>query len=325
MDLTPAPFLAELAQGPEGGRAVWIHADDGVRLRLGHFPAPPQAAGAEGSVLLFPGRTEYIEKYGRTATDLAKRGYHTLTVDWRGQGLADRLLDDPLTGHVQLFDDYQRDVAVMVAAAQALDLPRPWHLIAHSMGGCIGLRALMRGLPVEAAVFTGPMWGIRIAAIVRPAAWALGWSSARLGLGHRYTPGTKGLSYVVAEPFESNLLTTDPESYAHMRHQVNAEPGLRLGGPSLQWLHQALAECRALARLPSPALPCLTYVGTQERIVDIPRIRARMANWPGGRLIEVESAEHEVLMEGPALRARVTDEIVAHFVRSGHARTAVSA
>ena len=33
-----------------------------------------------------------------------------MTVDWRGQGLADRAFADPMVGHVQDFDQYQRDL-----------------------------------------------------------------------------------------------------------------------------------------------------------------------------------------------------------------------
>jgi len=44
----------------------------------------------KGTVLLFPGRTEYIEKYGPAAADFLARGFATVVIDWRGQGLADR-------------------------------------------------------------------------------------------------------------------------------------------------------------------------------------------------------------------------------------------
>ena len=162
-----APFFSDVDDGPAGGHAVWLTCDDGVRIRLGVWPHD----GAKGTVLLFPGRTEYIEKYGRAAADLAARGYATLAVDWRGQGLADRLMQDRAPGHVVEFADYQRDVRAVIAAAQEMDLPRPWHLIAHSMGGCIGLRALHEGLPVASAVFTGPMWGIELPRAIRPMAF----------------------------------------------------------------------------------------------------------------------------------------------------------
>ena len=93
-----APFHAELAEGPAGARAFWISSTDNLRLRVAHYPGP---ADATGTVLMFPGRTEYAEKYGRVAADLADLGFHTLAIDWRGQGLADRMLEDRRAGHVK--------------------------------------------------------------------------------------------------------------------------------------------------------------------------------------------------------------------------------
>ncbi|MFP4328055.1 MAG: alpha/beta fold hydrolase [Paracoccaceae bacterium] len=275
---------------------------------------------AQGTVLLFPGRTEYVEKYGRTAGELAARGLATLAVDWRGQGLADRLLDIPEPGHVGQFLDYQHDVAAMLQAARALDMPKPWFLLAHSMGGAIGLRALIEGLPVAAAAFTGPMWGIRIAALMRPAAWALSWGSSIVGLGHRIAPGTGPVSYVATAGFEDNTLTTDVGMFRYMQDQVRRRPELQLAGPSLHWLREALAECRALTRLPAPPLPCTAFVGTRERIVDLQRIEQRMKGWPGGRLEWLEGAEHEVLMERPPIRGRVLDRLAEHFLARAPAR-----
>ena len=307
-----APFLAEDAQGPAGAQAVWIQSVDGKRLRVGHYPAGRDET-VRGTVLLFPGRTEYVEKYGRTAADLAAGGYHTVTIDWRGQGLSERLLDDPRTGHIHVFDDYQRDADALVAWAESRGLPKPWHLIGHSMGGCIGLRSLMNGLPVASAVFTGPMWGIKISPVMRPAAWVLSWGSSQMGLGHQIAPGTKPESYVVAETFDDNMLTRDRDMYEYMRGHVLKEPGLALGGPSMRWLNEALKECRTLARLPSPTCPCLTFIGTNERIVDVARIETRMADWPGGTLIRVPGGEHEVLMDRPEVRAEVVTRTLSLF------------
>ncbi|MBE9638432.1 alpha/beta fold hydrolase [Salipiger mangrovisoli] len=314
--LDAAPFHAELADGPEGACAYWLRAEDGLRLRLAHFPGPD---AAEGTVLLFPGRTEYVEKYGHVARDFAARGFHVLTIDWRGQGLADRLLEDVQTGHVHLFADYQKDVAAMLGAVDALGLPRPLHLLAHSMGGAIGLRALTRGLPVAAAGFTAPMWGIRMAGPMRPAAWALSWSGARMGMGHFYAPSTGPGSYLSRTAFEGNVLTTDRASWDYMLRQVTEAPELQLGGPSLRWLHEALAECLSLSRQPSPEVPCLTYLGSNERVVDAARIRARMGRWPGARLEIIQAGEHEVLMEDLVTRGRIVSQLVAHFRQAAEA------
>ncbi|WP_121631580.1 alpha/beta fold hydrolase [Tropicibacter alexandrii] len=309
MSYTPAPFHVDLSEGPADARAYWARTSDGLRVRVAHYPS----TGARGTVLMFPGRTEYVEKYGRVAADLARAGYHMLAIDWRGQGMADRMLTDARTGHVQVFEDYQKDISAMLGVADWLDLPGKRHMIAHSMGGCIGLRAVMDGLDVASCVFTGPMWGIRIANPVRPAAWAISRAAKSVGLSHLYAPGTSPDSYIVTAPFVDNLLTTDQDSFDYMRRQILAIPELQLGGPSLHWLHEALAETRALSRRPSPDLPCLTFCGTNERIVDVPRISDRMARWPGGRLEMVANGEHEVLMEAPPLRDRLIGQILDLF------------
>ena len=300
--------------GLVGGRALWCRADDGLRLRLGLWPDDP--AGMRGTVLLFPGRTEYLEKYGVTATALAGRGLATLSIDWRGQGLADRLLADRNIGHVERFGDYQHDVAAMLAMAERLALPRPWFLLAHSMGGAIGLRALQGGLPVRAACFTAPMWGIALNPVVRLIAGVLIAPRHLGGLGHFYVPGTGRASYVATAPFDGNLLTTDPGMYRMLQRQIIDHPDLSLGGPSLTWLGEALSETRALTRAPAPDFPALTLLGENERIVDTRDVQRLMSRWPGGEIQTVLGAEHEILMETPPRRDWAIDRAVTFFGRA---------
>ncbi|NCQ24112.1 MAG: alpha/beta hydrolase [Roseovarius sp.] len=310
-----APFFDDVAQGPEGGAAWWLTSADGVRLRLGAW----NREGPNGTVLLFPGRTEYIEKYGRAAGNLAACGYATLVIDWRGQGLSDRMTGDPMSGHVHQFRDYQIDVTTMADAARRLDLPRPWHLLAHSMGGGIGLRAVMQGLDVQSCAFSSPMWGIQMAQALRPIAWSMSWGSRQLGMSHLYTPGTTAEHYVLAEPFATNKLTNDREMYDYMARQLTAHPELGLGGPSLRWLYEALRETLDLSCRPSPSLPCLTILGSDEQIVDVPRVRDRMAHWPSGHLEIVEGGRHETLMDTPETRARLFRMLCAFFGQSAQA------
>lgn len=307
--MTDAPFFNAVAEGPQGGRAVWLTAADGVKIRAGLWN--PQAT--LGTVFLLPGRTEYIEKYGRAATDLAQRGYATLTLDWRGQGLAARALPDRLVGHVDDFAEFQTDLDAVLTYARAQGLPEPYYLMAHSMGGCIGLRALLRGLPFQAAMFSAPMWGILIAAWMRPLAVALSTASRWFSFDGRYAPGTGAKTYVLDSPFLGNSLTTDAEMWDYMRQQAIAQPDLVLGGPSLGWLKAALSECHALMLEPSPAVAAVVALGTQEKIVDVGPIHARMAGWPDGRLDLYPAAEHEVIMERPATRARFFDSAAELF------------
>ncbi len=306
----PAPLFTDIYPGPDTGVAHWIETSDGKKLRVAHW----SVEGARGTVLLFPGRTEYIEKYGVIAGEFAKRGLAVMAIDWRGQGLADRMLPDRRIGYVDTFSDYQKDVAAMMRAARSLQLPRPFFLLAHSMGGCIGLRAVIEGLSVHAAAFTAPMWGIYIAPQLRPVATVLSHLMPKIGQGHRLPVGTKPDPYVSVEPFEDNMLTTDESMYDMMRDQLAAHPDLSLGGPSYVWLREALSETKHLALRAAPSLPCITFLGTNERIVHLARIRDRMKNWKNGHLQMVEGAEHEILMETPALRNAAIDDITRLFL-----------
>ncbi|MGC3936470.1 alpha/beta fold hydrolase [Roseobacter sp. EG26] len=314
MALTPAPFLSEIAFGAEGGAALWVKSSDDIRIRIGHW----KPDNAKGTVLIFPGRTEFIEKYNQTAGAFAKRGLASMAIDWRGQGLADRLIDNRDLGHVEHFTDYQKDVDRMVRAARDLGMPRPFFLLGHSMGGAIGLRAAMEGLPVQALAFTGPMWGIRLAPHLRPMAWLLSHLMPMIGQGHRLPPGTKMEHHILTEGFEDNLLTKDRAQFEQMRVQLERHPELALGGPSYVWLREALLETRHLAHRAAPNLPCITFLGTNERIVDIPVIHRRMEAWNRGHLELVENGEHEVLMESEAVSAPIFDQMTALFLSGGH-------
>ncbi len=308
MERAVAPYFRKIAPGPEHVESRWVMARDGIRLRIAVW-----TEGEKGTVMLFPGRTDFIEKYAPAAAELQTKGFASAAIDWRGQGLADRPLADRNTGHVSRFTEYQLDVAAMMDALGDFSLPQPFFLLAHSMGGCIGLRALFEGLDVEAAVFSAPMWGIEIHPIVRPVAQPLAWAATTFRLGHIYAPGTDSWDYAQKTPFEGNLLTTDPEMYAFIRGLLAEYPDLSLGGPSLQWVHEALEECRILSRRPSPNIPALTFLGSDDHVVDHGPIRRRMANWPGSRLQTIPDARHEPMMETPPIRATFFGNAVRHF------------
>lgn len=308
--MEPAPFHQFPDDPLPAAEAFTTAAADGVRLRLALW----RASSARGSVLLFPGRSEYLEKYAPVAARLTGEGLSVLGIDWRGQGASSRLLADPRPGHIGDFADYQRDVAAMVQAAEALALPRPWRLLAHSMGGCIGLRALTRGLPVETAAFSAPMWGIRIASLPprlgTGVAEGLASAAGRAGRGGRTVPGA---SSVLDIAFSRNLLTGDVFQYTRFMREAVAWPELQLGPATWGWVGAAVAECRALTALPPPPVPALISVSGRDAIVLSSAIRARAAAWPRARLLELPEARHEGLFEVPPVREALMAAIVERF------------
>lgn len=319
--MTPAPFYTLPGDPIPNARSFWLRTEDGLRLRAGYWPAAEDGRDrAMGSVLLFSGRTEYLEKYNQIATELNAAGYDVLSIDWRGQGLSDRLQVNPRPGHILQFSDYQRDVVELVVAAQELDLPQPWHLLAHSMGGAIGLAALQGGLPVASAAFSAPMWGINFRGIPVPVVLALAGLMTRLGRGGRPAPSSGGDEpFVLLDPFLKNLLTGDGPRWGRIVAEAASWPEIAIGGATNNWVREAVLECRRLDTLPAPELPALIAVGGRDRIVSDSAIRRRAANWPGARLLELPDSRHEPMMERDPVRnafLQASVELFAQYDRA---------
>ena len=282
----PAPFRQLPGDPLRPANAYWVQTEDGLRIRIAHW----QATGdARGTVLLCPGRTEYIEKYAEVADWLTAHGYEVMSIDWRGQGLSARLQDDPLPGHIDSFADYQHDLVEMAVAATQLGLPRPWHLLAHSMGGCIALAGLHAGLEVSTAVFSAPMWGINLRQMPHGVAIGLAYLAGRMGRGGRQVFRGGG-TYALDESFSANLLTEDADQWCRMLREAAAWPDMTVGGASYDWVKAALNECTRLSQMDSPAIPVLVSLGSQEKVVSTGAIRDRVSRWPGARLLEIEGA-----------------------------------
>jgi lysophospholipase len=307
-----APFFADVADAPPGARAFWLRAADGVRLR-----AAAWGGGRRGAAVIFPGRTEHIEKYGRAAGRLVERDLSVVGIDWRGQGLSDRLHDNPRLGHVDDFRDYQKDVAALIAHPEVAALPRPFLMFGHSMGGCIGLRTLLERTDFSAAILSAPMWHLQMKAATRQLTNSIVQVANLVGLGSRQMPGTTREPTVLALAFQDNVLTSDPEQFAWFARQLEAHPELALGGPSVQWTYAALEEMARLYVAPLPKLPVLTFLGTDEAVVSPSVVRNQMGRMENGRLVMCPGARHEIWMERPEIQRMVWDEIDSFLERLG--------
>src|SRR6476646_5726833 len=92
---------------PEDAVSGTVKTPDGVNLRCARWLPPPSR---KGTVCVFQGRAEFIEKYFETVRDLRARGFAVATIDWRGQGLSDRVLSNPRKGYVGSFSEYDLDL-----------------------------------------------------------------------------------------------------------------------------------------------------------------------------------------------------------------------
>src|SRR4029450_4451260 len=115
---------------------------DGRKLRFARWAPPP---GRKGTVCILPGRAEFIEKYFESVRDLRARGFAVAVLDWRGQGLSDRMLSDIRKGHIEDFSEYHNDLATFMQQVVLPDCPPPVFAIGHSMGASVLIRAAFQG------------------------------------------------------------------------------------------------------------------------------------------------------------------------------------
>ena len=286
---------------PEGAIAGTIATPDGVTLRFARWAT--QADG-KGTVCVFTGRGEYIEKYFETVQDLCNRGYAVAAIDWRGQGHSARRLDNPFKGHVESFSEYQIDVAAFVKQVVLPDCPPPYFAMAHSMGGAVMLHVAHAGLEVfERFVLCAPMIDLPPPRASLPMRGLMR-SLRAAGMGERFIPGGN-IDLIKSTGFPGNPLTSDPRRYARNASVLEADPTLGIASPTVAWLEAVFA---AMGEFRSPEFaerirqPVLMLAAGDDRVVSTPAIAAFARRLPTGSHRVIAGAKHEMLQEDDRYR-----------------------
>ena len=289
---------------PEGAVSGMIKTRDGVEIRFARWAPPP---GRKGTVCLFQGRAEFIEKYYETVRDLRARGFAVATIDWRGQGGSERALRNSRKGYVRRFSDYQIDLESFINDVVLPDCPPPHFALAHSMGATVLLRAAYHGLRwFDRMVLLAPMValpGKRRSLVTR----SLVRSMRYAGLGSQYVPGGDA-SVMMQRPFVGNFLTSDPVRYARNVAVLEAEPALAIGWPTVAWTDAAF---RVMGEISQPSYPgqirqpILIIAAGHDQIVSTPAIDEFSVRLRAGSHLIVPGARHELLMEQDRFRGQV--------------------
>jgi lysophospholipase len=296
---------------PRDARIVDLRTQDGRGLRAAVFLAPGQA---RGTVALFQGHNEFIEKYFETIEELRQRGFDVATLDWRGQGGSERELEDSRKGHVDDFSDYQLDLEVFLTQIMA-ERPQPWFALGHSMGAAILLdMAYAARPPFQRMALVAPMIDLANIRFLRGARW-LAETLDMMGLGGMYIPLGRGVS-ILEQPFDNNRLTTDPARFARNAAIALRNPDLIIGDPTIGWVNAAF---RLMGRFVAPEYPrrirtpILCFTCGREQIVSNNAIERFVGNLNNASLIAVQGAKHELLMERDIFREqfwRAFDEFI---------------
>ena len=281
---------------PEDVLSGTIKTPDGAELRFARWAPPP---GRKGTVCVFTGRAEQIEKYFETVRDLRDRGFAVAMIDWRGQGHSSRRRRDPRKGYVRDFSDYDVDVETFMQQVVLPDCPPPHFALAHSMGGAVMLRlARANKRWFDRIVLSAPMIDLPGRRTSLPARTLL--RVLRLaGQGGRYVPG--GSSKLVgAGPFIDNPLTSDPVRYARNAAILKEDPSLGIASPTVAWADTAFRAMHAFRAHDYPSKirqPILMLAASNDTIVSTAAIEEFAYHLRAGSHLVITGSKHELLQE----------------------------
>lgn len=301
--------LVSLARNPVPSGAVtgMLDAFDGTPLRFARWGAT--RGPRRGTVCVFPGRGEFIEKYFEVTAELRRRGFAVAIMDWRGQGGSGRALENPHKGYVADFALFDRDLRRFMQEIVLPDCPPPYIGLAHSMGAAILLRnAVLPASWFSRMVLTAPMIAFSAEKMRYPLGLVRAYAelACLTGFSGAYIPGG-GDEILSHKRFEDNDLTADRERWQRAVGVLEIAPRLRLGSPTMGWLR---AACRAMTELQEPdypqriQVPMLVFAAGADRIIDSRKVEDFAVRLKLGALVRLPGSRHEILQETDPIRLR---------------------
>lgn len=290
---------------PSGAISGRFKAKDGLEIRFARWLHG--GTHRRGTVCLFGGRTEYIEKYFEVIADLRRRGFAVATMDWRGQGGSGRMLRNRRKGHIRNFAQYDVDLAQFMKEIVLPDCPPPFYALAHSMGGHILLKnARMRTSWFDRMVLVAPMIALAKSALpVSQRRVGIAMNFACLcGMATAYVPGGRDDIWTGLK-FEDNPLTSDRYRFERNLDVMRAAPQLGLGSPTMGWLRAAV---RSMNEIDAPTFPAsvevpVLFVGAgSDKVVSTRAMESLALRLKVGSDIIIPGARHEILQERDEIR-----------------------
>jgi lysophospholipase len=288
---------------PSGATVGSFVGRDGYNIRYALWQRT--AEERRGTVCLFTGRTEFIEKYFETVTDLRRRGFSVAMMDWRGQGGSDRLLRNPRKGHVEDFNDYYNDLRQFMNDIVLPDCPAPFFGMAHSMGAHMLLRsAVTRVCWFDRLILSAPLIDTLPELTQMPVKRFLVEARVLLGQGDFYIPGGSNELWETS-PFDETRLTSDQLRYERIRDVLQTAPQLGIGSPTVGWVQAASRSIMYINSFNFPLLvkvPVLIIAAGNDTVVSTHATESLAIRIKNCKHIVISGARHEILQERDALR-----------------------
>jgi lysophospholipase len=294
---------------PSGGDSFFYKTSDGVNLRIAIW----NETSSKGTILLQSGRTEFIEKYYEVIQEFVNRGFCVALMDWRGQGLSDRVAKDIRIGHVDNFSDYDSDFEEVIRKIYQDSCPKPWIAVGHSMGGCLVASSAAKNTDLfDAIILCAPMLTLQMPNLIKKLIHVLGFMT-KIGLKEKALarPEWHEDEGWRENPFTENQVTSDPIRYERTMMLIREHQEHAIGGLTVGWVYGALKRTREMISpgwIKKIEQPLLLLNATKDKLVN-PKENVKICSQSNTVTIEDIDGEHEILMETDLIREQAWNAI----------------
>lgn len=269
-----------------------VSGKDGVSLYCSVFrPENPR-----GTVLVLHGFTENAYKYSELIYSLVRNQFDVIAYDQRGHGRSGRAdgLSDPSVTHVDRFEDYVDDLAI-ICEKVLNGLPKPWTIFAHSMGGAVTALFLEQQPDVfSAAALCAPMIAPNTGGVSSGIADCLSRTLCFLGKGKKRPFFMK--PYTGPEDFETSC-ATDYARFMWYDSVKSMNKEFQNSVPSCRWIAESIAvTCKILAPGAPESIRCPVLLSTADKDFSVmPEPQKEFINRvPKGKHLFVKDSRHEI-------------------------------
>lgn len=274
---------------------------------------PASKDNYKANIVVLPGLSEFGEKYIETARFFHEQGYGFYVIDWAYQGRSSRFKNNH---HKRHSDGYESDISDLnYLIKNIIPSDKPLHLLAHSMGGNIGLRYILKHPNIiKSASFSAPMLGIKdlkyTGWLIKPILGTLCF------LSNKYIPGGKDWHEAARKSNGEDIFSHDP-----IRDQIHnkwclTNPELQIGNPTFKWIYESLKSISLLKKketLKKITTPILLSIAEKEVLVDNDSIKKAAEYLPNAQCSLLKKARHEILMETDDIRNEFLDKTLNLF------------
>ncbi|GLX78168.1 lysophospholipase L2 [Thalassotalea insulae] len=312
----PEKLAQEIARFWQGGLFSSFQTKDNVRINYAAFITDPDAQ----CLVISPGRVEGYLKYQELIYDLSQHNINIFIIDHRGQGLSQRLLNNPHKGHVEQFDDYTDDLYQFINQIVTISCSKKSRplLLAHSMGSAIAIRTMQKYPDtIKSALLSSPMIAINSGGLpLWLAKIVIGTGNFFNSLFNQQAWYFFGQGDYQARQFSDNQLMHSKIRYQTFIELYQKHPQLQLGGVTFNWLQQAIKVNQAIfTDLKQLNTPITILQASADTIVDnqaqnkfcqqLQQIDTQLCQQPK----VIENAYHELFFEKDSYRNQVMTEV----------------